>query len=202
MEHNSVLEYWRNRGHRLPDLKACPLCGSESALSDDSELVHQTNPEADAGAFFCSCPSCGLTDGSYRTPEQAVEHWNRRMSDRRHGYWMPRLRTDPTRCRCSICHVVSWSVASGEDDGRVCRHCGAVMDVPDPYMVTRNSRFRLASRMLVAGLSWMPLLFSMDVKMFVIGMNARPMISVLMFRGEMLNGISLLEINLNRNLEG
>ena len=136
MNHNSVLDYWRNRGHRLPDLKACPLCGSEAALSDDSELVHQTNPEADAGAFFCSCPSCGLTDGSYRTPEQAVEHWNRRMTDRRHGYWMPRLRTDPTKCRCSICHVVSWAVASGQDDGHVCRHCGAIMDVPDPYMVT------------------------------------------------------------------
>lgn len=62
-------------------LMPCPFCGG-----DDCELTEtkqQVNYKLRA-SYFCGCPDCGVYTDYCETKEEAIERWNRRVSDDDH----------------------------------------------------------------------------------------------------------------------
>lgn len=72
-----------------PDLLPCPFCGGEASdagyakFSPPLKDAWWDNGEEISEAFFCNCTRCGVSNqgniAGYRTQEQAVKAWNRRI---------------------------------------------------------------------------------------------------------------------------
>ena len=66
----------------MSELKPCPFCGSEAWIIRTNDNKKRPYVQCKFGCFRePKCPVSHLVTWDYRTEEEAVEAWNRRMSD-------------------------------------------------------------------------------------------------------------------------
>lgn len=54
----------------MSELKSCPFCGADGVIR-----------EYDNKTFVASCKNCGIELLYFETEQEAIEAWNRRVSD-------------------------------------------------------------------------------------------------------------------------
>ena len=69
---------------KTPDLKPCPFCGGEAKLKQDIRYPRPACKPKEAFEVVCQNWDCiiGFVDEHYKlTAKEAVEAWNRRVTD-------------------------------------------------------------------------------------------------------------------------
>ena len=72
------------RGQKMRKIKACPFCGSEARLKQDTRYPRPECNPRDAFEVFCTNAACIIgyaDDHYYLSAEEAIEAWNGRVSD-------------------------------------------------------------------------------------------------------------------------
>lgn len=72
----------------MEKLKPCPFCGGGARVTDDVcviPVIDENGAYVDAEfeelPVFVHCTVCGAETYGYETAEEAIEAWNRRVSD-------------------------------------------------------------------------------------------------------------------------
>lgn len=67
---------WGKRGWKMEKLKPCPFCGGKAEM-----LINEYNDSRKE--YLVACAECdGMVERWRETEEEAVEQWNRRVSDK------------------------------------------------------------------------------------------------------------------------
>ena len=101
-------------------LKPCPFCGSEAEM-----IFWETMKDARV-----RCKECDASTHDYRTPEEAIDAWNKRASSPIYGQWILYEDEDTNAWECSACHEVQ-QLMNGtpfENNWHYCPSCGAKME--------------------------------------------------------------------------
>ena len=72
----------------MAELKPCPFCGGEADIYDyetehdiyDSYTLGYVDTEI-ITKYVCVCPACGASGAEQTSEEEAIEAWNRRVSE-------------------------------------------------------------------------------------------------------------------------
>lgn len=113
------------------ELKPCPFCGCKNIIVRKYTAVAGVH-------YYVQCDStnggCGANIDSRTTKKSAVEAWNKRTDEVRHGEWIDvPLNSDPNdwthkynlRTKCSAC---GFAMPREYPRYNICPHCGAKMD--------------------------------------------------------------------------
>lgn len=101
-------------------LKPCPFCGGEAEM-----IFWEAMKDARV-----RCKACDVSTHDYRTPEEAIEAWNKRTSSPIYGRWILYEDEDTNAWKCSACHKTQ-QLMNGtpfENNWYYCPSCGAKME--------------------------------------------------------------------------
>lgn len=69
------------RKDKLKRLKSCPFCEADEQSGVHIDTIVIADDICDIRRYSVVCENCGAEIGTFRSLEEAVEAWNRRVSD-------------------------------------------------------------------------------------------------------------------------
>ena len=99
-------------------LKPCPFCGADEESGVHIDTIVIADDIGDIRRYSVVCENCGAEIGTFRSPEEAVEAWNKRVV--KHGVWVHHS----DNLECSECGYN----ACCNENSNYCPACGARMD--------------------------------------------------------------------------
>lgn len=95
----NVFDDWNTEDHPLEALKACPFCGGDGMLLDNSweePVIDKNGAYVDMNmgggdVLWCRCSSCGAETADCNTPEEAIALWNQRRTKQRLKIYSSRI---------------------------------------------------------------------------------------------------------------
>lgn len=62
-------------------LKPCPFCGADEESGVHIDTIVIADDISDIRRYSIICENCGAEIGTFRSPEEAVEAWSRRINN-------------------------------------------------------------------------------------------------------------------------